>query len=193
MISFGFIMRSSCSFSVDALITFNVDHQATAYYPGGVPFDYLAFNAVLFVIEKATNRSLPITAFAAGEGAENFVSSSSEMSATKSRFTYDSGAGPTTVEVDSRTSRIKAERSRLAKAFTICMLVVNTALAIGSTYITLLVVSRGGENEGSADGICLLPVTIILTVPAIRSLYVGAPPFGIYIGRPMTLGPQIWD
>ena len=82
--------------------------------------------------------------------------------------------------VPGRRIYITVKRTILAKAFTMCLLLVNTALAIGSAYITLLVVIRREETN---EGVLLLPVTIILTIPAIRTLFVGSPPFGIYIGR----------
>lgn len=71
------------------------------------------------------------------------------------------------------------KRSMLARAFTMCMLLVNWALTAGSVYITLIVAIR---KERVNDAVPLVPVTAVLTVPAIRALYVGSPPFGIFIG-----------
>lgn len=95
----------------------------------------------MFVIEKATNKSVPIITFAAGEGQDNFAVSSYDMG-TRSNYTYDSGTGPTTIEVDSK-------RSQLAQAFTMCLLIVSLALTIGSIYLTFLVIfgGEGVDNE----------------------------------------------
>lgn len=71
------------------------------------------------MIEKATNKTVPIITFAAGEGPGNSVISSFDVK-TRSDYIYDPGAGPTTVEIDS------------------C--VVLSVLAIGSTYVTFLVI-----------------------------------------------------
>jgi len=37
------------------------------------------------------------------------------------------------------------------------------------------------DREGEI-GVALLPITVILSIPAIRNLYVGSPPLGIYLG-----------
>ena len=60
------------------------------------------------------------------------------------------------------------------------LLLINWALALGSTYVTVVVVVRRDKVH---DGVLLLPVTIILTIPTLRGLFVGSPPFGIYLGR----------
>jgi len=52
--------------------------------------------------------------------------------------------------------RLTAKRMPLAQAFTMFVLVVNLALAIGSAYVTLLVVFR---REGVSDVVLLLLVT----------------------------------
>lgn len=105
---------------------------------------------------------------------------------TKNNYTYDPETGATTVVVDSRALKVTMGRSMLAQAFKICMLTVNWALTPGSVYITLIVANK---RERETDAVPLVPVTMILTIPAIRALYVGSPPFGIYIGRFQALGP----
>ena len=157
--------------------------------PTVVPFDPYFFTASAFVIEKATNKSVPIVAFAAGDGPENFVVSFANTS-TYSNFTYDSGTGPTTVPVESSVVWIGAKRSPLARAFTLCLFIVNWALTIGSVYITLLVLVGTGKMD---PAVLLLPVTLVLTIPTLRSLYVGSPPFGIYIGEYQVVISLLWD
>jgi hypothetical protein len=83
-----------------------------------------------------------IVTFAAGEALDTFVVSS-VGAGTKSNYTYDSGAGPTTVEVQSGVIDIEATRTRLVQEFTLGLLLVNWALTIGSTYITLVVFGAG--------------------------------------------------
>jgi hypothetical protein len=74
----------------------------------------------------------------------------------------------------------ETKRTRLAQAFTLCLLLVSWALTIGSIYITLLIVFRTEETD---DAVLLFPVTIVLTVPTLRSLDTGSSPFGIVIGK----------
>lgn len=152
-----------------------------------VPFDVYILRTFFFAIEKATNKSVPIVTFAAGSGPNNFVLSSVEKP-TNSTWTYDSGTGPTTGAVESSAIEITVKRSQLAQAFTMCLLLINSGLTACSAYVTLLVIVR---KEGVNDAIILLPVTTILTIPALRDLYVGSPPFGIYIGRSPTFGSQL--
>ena len=157
--------------------------------PNAVPFDLYYFAASAFVIDKATNKSVPMFVFAAGNGPENFVVSSTNTS-TLSNFTYNSGTGPTTVPVESSVVQMIVKRSQLAQAFTLCMFIVNWALTIGSVYITLLVLVGTGKMDST---VVLLPVTLVLTIPTLRSLYVGSPPFGIYIGEHRIVTFWVWE
>ena len=161
------------------LTVFDVNHSIDTSTMSIAPFDAYSLTASAFVIEKATNKSVPIVAFAAGEATDSFVVSSVETE-TKSNYTYDSGSGPTTVEVESSVIYIKAKRTQLAQAFALCLLLVNWALTIGSTYITLLVVFRKEEIN---DSVLLFPVTIVFAIPTLRSLYAGSPQSGIVTGK----------
>jgi len=156
-----------------------VVHPISVFAQDVAPFDTYALTATVFVIEKATNSSAPIIAFAVGEGSNNFVVSSNSRP-TRSSYTYNPGTGPATVEVQSSAMYITVRRSQLAQAFTVCLLLINLALTAGSVYVTILVLTR---RERINEGIILFPVTVVLTIPALRNLYPGSPPFGIYIGR----------
>ena len=59
------------------------------------------------------------------------------------------------------------------------MFTINWVLTFCSVAIALVVLRRRGEVK---DGVAFLPVTVILSIPTIRSLYVGSPPFGISLG-----------
>ena len=161
------------------LNAFTVDHPLGNPTQARAPFDTYYLSATVFAIEKATNRSVPIIAFAAGEGPNNFVLTSFSYRSS-SNYTYDNGTGPTTVEAESGVIYIQVRRSQLAKAFMLCLLLINFALTVGSVYVTVLVLTRKDQIH---EGTLLFPVTVILTIPALRNLYPGEPPFGIYIGR----------
>jgi hypothetical protein len=188
------IKRTSLLSSLYRSGTFDVSHSIDAYNGVMAPFDSYSFAVSAFAIEKSTNRSVPIVTFAAGDALDNFVVESSETK-TKNNYTYDSGTGPTTVEVESSVIHIRAKRTTFARAFTMCLFLVNWALTIGSTYITVLLAfgDQDPEMDGPTpppeidNGVLLFPVTIIVTIPALRSLYVGSPPLGIVIGKPGVL------
>ena len=171
---------------MSSLSVFRVNHNIDYPYPDMAPFDTYWFGSSAFVVEKATNRSLPIVSFSAGETADNFVISSYVGFPTKNNFTYDSGTGPTTVEVESHWTGFKARRSRSAQGFTLCLFIINWALTIGSIYITLFVV-LGRQKMDVA--VLLLPVIIVLIIPSIRNLYVGSPESGVFIGKFWALRP----
>ena len=148
-----------------------------------VPFDAYSHSAMVFVIEKATNKSLPIFTSTAGEGVSGFATQSSDEQ-TETNWTYDSETGSTTVTVKASLITITVNRSLLGQAFTVCLLFTNSALAVGSAYVTLLAVVR---REAVNDTVFFFPVTVVLTIPALRGLYPSSPPFGIYLGRPPEL------
>ena len=162
-----------------------MDHSLGGFSQSLAPFDTHLLTATAFVIEKATNRSVPIIAFAAGEGPSNYVVSSSPALRARNNYTYDPGTGPTTVEAESSVIVMKLEKSQLTQAFTVCLLLVNLALTVGSVYVTIVVLSR---RERIHEGILLFPVTVVLAIPALRNLYPGSAPFGIYVGKSQTLG-----
>jgi len=142
------------------------------------PFDEHLFTAFAFAIEKTTNESVPITVFAVGDIGPGDFTTTSETVQSTNEFTYDTGDGAVTAEVGSCTTFAKVKHSTRARALTLSMFLINWALTLCSLIITGIVANRREVKEGVA----LLPITIILSIPVIRSLYVGSPPFGVFIG-----------
>jgi hypothetical protein len=103
------IERTCFLSSVYKLTVFDVDHDIDISTMPMAPFDAYSLTVSAFAIENATNRSVPIITFAAGEAPNNFVVSSVETE-TKGNYTYDSGTGPTTVEVQSSVIDIEANK-----------------------------------------------------------------------------------
>ena len=66
------------------------------------------------------------------------------------------------------------------------LLLVNWFLTAGCLRITLLSVV-GHKDMG--EGVLLLPITVILTIPALRQLYAGSPPFGVYLRKYIVYSP----
>jgi len=147
------------------------------------PFDDYMINAFAFVIDKATNKSVHITRLSTAGPLENFVTFARDVD-TVNEFTYETGNGTTvTTQAESRALEIIVYRSILARAFTMCMLLVNWALTIGSIYITLAMLVR---RERMSEAVLALPITVVITIPAIRGLFIGSPPFGILLGTLST-------
>jgi len=104
------------------------------------------------------NNSLAVITFEAGEGMSGFDISSFDIQ-KKSSWTYDPGTGLTTVLAGASLIEITVRRLQLAQAFTVCLLIINLALTIGSAYVTLLTIIR---RETVNDTILLLSVTVVL-------------------------------
>ena len=193
-------MQTFSPSSFDSLSNFEANHSIGYLLHDSVPFDVLLFSASVVVMEKAGNTSVPIVGFAVSDLTDYFVISSSDWGSSKGNFTNDFPSGisgittsisgiatsssqvtkRTTVEVGYGWMWFEAKRSHFAYVFTLCLLLINWALAIGSIYITLLVIF-GRQKMDVA--VLLLPVTIVLIIPALRALYIGSPPLGGYIGK----------
>jgi len=147
-----------------------------------VPFHHYSFNAFAFAVDPTTNHSIHVAVFSVLDALGDFIVRSHDTADTN-EFTYDSGNGLATTEVESRVLRAEITRSAIAKAFTICLFLVNWTLTVGSVYITALVASRMLEADSV---VATLPFSASLTIPMVRSLYVDSQPSGTSIGQSCT-------
>jgi len=145
-----------------------------------VPFKHYGFNTSVFAIDPLTNGSIQIAMFGILDTLGDYVIRSYDVADT-TKFTYESEDGLVTTEVESRVLRAEIERSAIAKAFMICLFIGNWAVTVSSVYTTALVVS--GKLEATSV-IAALPFSALLTIPTIRSLYIGSPPLGFSVGKP---------
>lgn len=143
-----------------------------------VPFQHYSFNAIAFAIDPTTNHSVHIVTFDVLDTLGDFVIHSRDAADTDN-FTYDSGSGLVTMEVESRLLQAEIKLSAIAKAFVIWLCLANWALSVGSVYITALVAFRRLETNSV---VAVLPFSALLAIPAVRSLYMNSPPFGTPIG-----------
>ena len=169
-------------------------YSATVYFPVtrerhlfdqqlAAPFDDYVLNAFAFAIDKATNESVRITRFTTADPLNNFVTVSRDTE-TVNEFTYETENGAVTIQAESRALEVRIHRSILAQAFTMSMLLVNWALTVGSLYITVVMLVK---RERMSEAVLALPITVVLTIPVIRALFIGSPPFGILLGAPRNL------
>ena len=156
-----------------------MEHRTTTGKQYLAPFDGYSFMASAFIVERATNKSLPIAVFAVGDAGPADFTTTSVDTPTRNNFTYDTEDGPATVEVESHTISAKVRHSLRARTLTFSMFAINWVLTLCSMAVALIVFRRQGEVK---DGVAFLPITVILSIPTIRSLYVGSPPFGIVLG-----------
>ena len=144
-----------------------------------VPFQHYSFNAFVFAIDHTTNRSVRIDTFCVLDTIGDFVIHSHDAP-DMTEFTYDSGSGLVTAEVESRVLQGEITQSAIAKALTISLFLVNWTLTVGSVYITALVASRMLEANCM---VAALPFSAPLTIPMVRSLYIDSSPLGTSAGQ----------
>jgi len=145
-----------------------------------VLFERYGFHASAFAIDPLTNRSVQLAMFGIADALSDYIIRSYDVAGT-TKFTYESGNGLVTTEVESRVLRAEIERSAIAKAFVICLFLGNWVVTVSSVYITALVVV--GKLEANSM-IAALPFSALVAIPTIRSLYTSSPPLGFSVGKP---------
>ena len=143
---------------------------SNSYY---APQDWYSFSTFAFVIDKATNKSIPIIAFIVFNTGPGDFSTVSKM--VPGRIEVP-GNVSTTAVVGSKTLFAKIKRPVTALALTFSMFAINWVLTIFSIIATLV----ASQWESDA-GIALLPITVILAIPTIRNIYSDSP-FGVFLG-----------
>jgi hypothetical protein len=141
------------------------------------PFDryesqntFVAFTSPDGSISNAT--FLPILNVAAVDASETFIPSSNYFSPVPKASVMLNG-----VETDrAYVFMLTIQRSPLAKVFTGIIFFVNWGLVSCVMYITLI--AWISQDKKLGDWALAAPVTIILTIPGLRALFVGNPPFG---------------
>lgn len=144
-----------------------------------VPSDIYELVVFAFVVESATNKSIPITTLAIGDSGLIDFTTISVDELTWTNFTNVTQDGPTAVQVKSRTIYGQIWHSGRAVLLTVWMFYINWVLALCSIIIAFIAFRRRGEMK---DGVAILPITFIFSIPTLRSFYAGSPPFGIFLG-----------
>jgi hypothetical protein len=135
---------------------------------------------MIFAIDEATNKSVPINGLVLDSSGPGDFSTESVIQEVSIKFVHDTGGGPTAEWVQASYMAATIKHSLRARAITYSMFTINWILTLSSIITTSVVFNRRGEGK---DTVALLPITVILTIPVIRSLYVGSPPYGIYLGK----------
>ena len=116
---------------------------------------------------SADNSSIPILGLHVIDSTNNFSPRDVLEIATQ---THNS----TGALVPSRTTSVMFARTRFTKAFVLTLLIVNWALTGVVVWITVSAFT-GVKVDVS---ILVLPLSVVLTIPALRAMWVGAPAFG---------------
>lgn len=144
-----------------------------------VDFDHYFFHAFALAIDPTTNHSVPIAAFAVVDIPGDFTVYSHGTAVT-TNFTYDSGDGLVTTEVESHVLQVEIKRSVIAKAFAGSLFLINWSLTVSLVYITLRVACKKMEVS---IAVAASPLSFLSTIPTIRSLYASSIPLGSSAGE----------
>lgn len=140
------------------------------------PNDGYNLQITFVVLDHTTNQPVPILRLATISFADNFAPTFSDW-ATLTYFNESAN-------VTSRTMETNFYRSPLSKAFVLLVFLVNWFLTVMVLFVGLIVFRvKKGEIP---DSLLVLPITVILTIPSLRSLMVGSPAFGMYLGDIIT-------
>ena len=172
------------SFDVSFTFTTELDVLYNDQYYS--PNDRYLFQAFFFAFSDATNKTLPLGISVKSSGAGDFSTLPSiDHTLFNSTTIYPTGGGPSTEHIEYYTLLGKIVHSVRARAITYSMFSINWVLTLCSMIITSVVFN---QQRRVKEAVALLPVTVILTIPVIRNLYSGSPPYGIYLGEHRKLG-----
>ena len=78
--------------------------------------------------------------------------------------------------VSSRYASLSLERTNLSKIFVLTIVLLNWALTAVVVYITTIALFS--TESRITDGIIALPITVFVSLPALRALFLDSPPLG---------------
>ncbi|KIO30489.1 hypothetical protein M407DRAFT_20382 [Tulasnella calospora MUT 4182] len=137
---------------------------------------YFWTTSLVLVNPRNVSEDIPIIRITATDLSNNFIPHVvSEIPITQTLVTLDGSLR----SLSGRVVNVCFDRNPTTKTFVIIIFVVNWALTLVVFHITVL--SLVSRDVTVSEGVLVLPVTVILTIPALRSLFVENPAFGIYL------------
>lgn len=161
-------------YSSQGAVRFSTEHRLGSGTKWGyseqlvIPFDRYSFSAFAIAIDPATNLSVYITQFVVAAPLGSFEILSRDTDASE----------PTQYLVFRSLSAV-IKRSMISRISTLSLALFNWFLTIGMIYVTALVMF--GKIEAS-NAVAFMPFSMMLTVPAVRGLYVDTPSFTTSFG-----------
>ena len=167
--------------SPDTLFTFKTELDVIYNNQYFSPNDVYVFQAFVFAFNNATNNTLSLSISIESNGAGDFSTLLGVDHAHKNTTDiYPTGGGPPTERIKYYTLTGNIVHSPRARAITYSMFSINWILTLCSMIITSVTFS---PQRRVKEVVALLPITVILTIPLIRDLYSGSPPYGIFLGK----------
>ncbi|KAG8948798.1 hypothetical protein FRC04_009261 [Tulasnella sp. 424] len=141
------------------------------------PFDFYWWRtSLVFVNPQNISEDIPLIHVTPTDLTDNFVPSvSSEVPINQTLVTLDGSVRT----LAGRKVNVRLDRNATTKTFVMMIFFINWGLTIVVLHITVL--SLVSKDVRLLEGVVILPVTVILTIPALRALFPESPPFGIFI------------
>ncbi len=132
------------------------------------PFDYYFIDAVFKAFFSGTNVSVPVLVIRIADATSGWqpILKRDEDVHTLSL----NGSQP----IHARAVKYLFQRVPLSQVFVIVLFVVDWLL----TGVVLYIAVSAYDGVPMSEGVLILPVSVILTIPALRALWVDAPGFG---------------
>ena len=167
--------------SPDTLFTFKTELDVIYNNQYFSPNDVYGFQAFFFAFNNATNNTLSLSIAIESNGAGDFSTVLDvEHAHMNTTDIYPIGGGPPTEQIKYYTLNGNIVHSLRARAITYSMFSINWILTLCSMIVTSVTFS---PQRRVKEVVAILPVTVILTIPVIRNLYSGSPPYGILLGK----------
>lgn len=140
----------------------------------GYPFDGYQLDTT-FLALSPSNESVPILGLRPISSTNNFHPA---LRSDMDTMSTDANGAPVT----SRTMEMAFARTGFAKTYVMTLFIVNWGLTAVVVFITV----SAGVGQEVTESILLLPISVILTIPALRALWDGAPAFGMSCASPVV-------
>jgi hypothetical protein len=143
------------------------------YY--GTAFAFTAIQGTNNITNETT--FIPILQVALVAATDNYVPSAASVLNSNADFFFGATVLINGTIATSTVAQPTVTFSALARTFSLIMFFVNWGLTLVVLFMTI---RQAVGNEEVNKDVLVMPVTIILIIPALRQLFVGNPPFGEY-------------
>ncbi|EIW63013.1 uncharacterized protein TRAVEDRAFT_69173 [Trametes versicolor FP-101664 SS1] len=168
-------------FYVQATVELQTEHllEVTAWYGQdqqyAYPFDEYVLDTYFQALDPATNTSLPTLFVRIADATNNLQPQLGRIGNAQIH------TNKPIVDNSTATAGFGVQyvfhRTVLSQLFVVVLFVVNWLLTAVVVYIAV----SAYEGLPLSEGVLFLPVSVILTIPALRALWVGAPDFGLLL------------
>ncbi|TBU42732.1 hypothetical protein BD309DRAFT_991488 [Dichomitus squalens] len=170
---------SSSETSVHQELGFNTKHTIHGDFVLGqdkqfyYPFDVFYFETTATALNPDTNVSIPIIQMSVDGATNTFV-----PHMRTSLMTRSPARDPITGDyIVSHTIQYVLSRTLLTRVFVMVLFTVNWIL----TFAVLYIAASASTGMPVSEGLLILPLGVILTIPSLRALWVDGPAFGILL------------